>query len=295
MRKVFSLILLLVFVSCTNTTKTNKIATNIPQKGKLYSVHFGINNYSESAYGHRVNGLQSCNKDAYDMQALCGTISSNNVFVDNEATIGKFKSEVLRLASIATIGDTVVITDSGHGTYFSDQTGTEVDGQNEGTCLYDGILWDDNIKALLSHFKEGVVIITIWDTCHSGTGTRVPKNKTIPVGYFAKSLGFPDKDIRALHKKAEKVQPQEKNIKSTIVHLAAAKDNEYALDGPNNGNFTHHLKLVIDRRTKLGLDLNISKVLTDVLSEIQGQTPMIDKVHIAEKIIDNLNLPLDGQ
>ena len=288
------LLLFLLFVtlsSCDNfppkggiqSADTSKVDTI--HAGTLRSVHFGINSYSEKAYGFNIQTLSSCHLDAYDMSYLCNPANAK-VFTNEEATKSQFYKSISALAATSMPGDTIVVTLSGHGTHFTDPNGEEVDGQNEGSCFYDGIIWDNFIKNAFSKIRAGVIVFTFWDTCHSGTGTRAPVNT--PYGFKAKSIGLTNSQLKAFR---PKIQPPETDIKFIWLHFGAAQDAEYALDGPHNGNFTDFLKQTLKRRTSLGLDLNAKMVLLETAGAINGQHPNLDVVSATPLQAETINLP----
>lgn len=69
--------------------------------------------------------------------------------------------------------DFVWIHYSGHGSYEHDVSGDEKDGQDEGLVPSDyetrGILIDDYIHEVFSHFNNKTIIFFVCDSCHSGT------------------------------------------------------------------------------------------------------------------------------
>lgn len=76
-----------------------------------------------------------------------------------------------------------VLCHSGHGGQVMDVTGDEEDQLDETWCLYDGQLIDDELYLELSKFAEGVRILVLSDSCHSGTMTRAgPPPSVEPAG-----------------------------------------------------------------------------------------------------------------
>lgn len=251
---------------------------------KTFTLHFGINHYNTSkppfGYGREIQSLQSCHFDAMNNNRLFGNIG--DVFIDHEATSIKFKEKVLRLAELASDGDLVIITQSSHGTHHHDTSGDETDKEDEGTCFADKVMWDDEIKFLLSHFKEGVYLLTIWDTCHSGTATRL--FASIPEGYLAKDAVFSFEEIKHFFARSKRY---DSSIKCNHLHIGAAQDREYSLDGERNGNFTGRFLDTIERRYNEWLDCSIGKVMEEVLGTIEYQHPNIDIVTKGgKKILD---------
>lgn len=65
------------------------------------------------------------------------------------------------------------MTYSGHGGQVPDANGDEPDGEDETWCLDDGQLIDDEIFYYLGCFAAKTRIITVSDSCHSGSVLRV--------------------------------------------------------------------------------------------------------------------------
>lgn len=140
---------------------------------------FGINEYKN------VSPLFGCVNDVEDMKALLTGVldfKATNVrtFVNAEAT----KAEVLRqlrwLFRDATAGDRVVFHLSSHGSNVADKDGDEPDGRDEIFCMHDmdfddpgSYLLDDELREWTTTLPEGVRLVVVLDTCHSGTGTRM--------------------------------------------------------------------------------------------------------------------------
>lgn len=132
----------------------------------------GINDYP----GTR-NDLSGCVNDAQDWSAL---LQSKGFAVDQLIDATATKSALINALSAliegARPGDSLVITYSGHGTFVPDTSGDEPDGYDEALCPYDiesgNALLDDEIHRLFAGRAEGVRILMISDSCHSGSVIR---------------------------------------------------------------------------------------------------------------------------
>lgn len=259
--------------------------------GRVHAVHFGVNTYdsSDAGYGRVIQQLQSCNLDALAMQRLFNDVGMT--FINEEATAERFKSEISKLSRTAVAGDLVIITQSSHGTHFQDESGDEVDGEDEGTCMFDEIVWDDAIKGLMSKFKKGVNLISIWDTCHSGSATR--GFDAMPNGFLNKDAGLTQHELKSFRSSKNKVQGIEGGIKCNYLHIGASQDAEYSLDGAKNGNFTGTFLNVIKRRNTIGLSIALDDVLEEVQGVINGQHPNIDIVTEGGKQLLYMELPIN--
>ena len=95
----------------------------------------------------------------------------------------KFARDSKSLVSLAVPGDTLVVQYSGHGSFVPDENGDEPDGTDECLCPADigrGYITDDELFELFSAAANGVQIVLIADSCHSGTITRFAPITTPP-------------------------------------------------------------------------------------------------------------------
>jgi hypothetical protein len=58
---------------------------------------------------------------------------------------------------------------SGHGNQVPDLDGEEPDKLDETWCLYDGQMIDDELYRMYGALAEGVRVLILSDSCHSGT------------------------------------------------------------------------------------------------------------------------------
>jgi hypothetical protein len=152
----------------------------------------GINNYP----GTHMD-LQGCVNDAKDWAAVLGGRGYGvTTLLDDQATKNAMVDAIRTIIGGAVSGDSVVITYSGHGTYQPDLDGDEADGLDEALCPYDiqtagAALLDDEIRQLFNARKDGVKLVLISDSCHSGTVTRAapsepeadaPRPRFLPMG-----------------------------------------------------------------------------------------------------------------
>lgn len=202
---------------------------------KKLSLHLGLNAVNPARYGGWVGKLNACEQDAKDMQALClgrGFLSSK-LLLTHEATFSAFQNSMQEIAAQAEPGDLIVITYSGHGGQYEDDTSDEKDGIDETLCLYDTQVVDDVVRALIAPFKKGVRVVTIFDSCHAGTAARL----VAPM----QGLGA----VRFAPKSA--TQAQRPVFAPTIpllcnhLHIGACADAQVSYDGDKNGFFTARL------------------------------------------------------
>src|SRR3990172_1547877 len=151
-----------------------------PEEKKKLALLIGIDNYE------KVNDLDGCVNDIQNMKALLRDKfgfeeSSIEVMVNEQATrkaiLDAFQQHLIAQAKQ---GDLVVFHYSGHGSQMKDAPGGDEPDQYDETIVpqdsrlptvYD--IPDDSINSLLQLLSQKTDNITfIFDSCHSGTGTR---------------------------------------------------------------------------------------------------------------------------
>ncbi len=154
-----------VFNATTTKTTTKTIAPSNRKK----ALCVGINDYPGSN-----NDLRGCVNDA---KAWGQLLSVNYGFTvkslfDSQVKHSTFTEIFGNYVADGKAGDSIVITFSGHGTNIPDQNGDEENGRDEALCLYDGLLIDDAIRAILQNLNPEAKLTIVSDSCHSGTVTR---------------------------------------------------------------------------------------------------------------------------
>ncbi|SDC44643.1 Caspase domain-containing protein [Variovorax sp. CF079] len=144
----------------------------------------GINNYPGTDMD-----LAGCVNDANDWATeLASRGFEVTKLIDAQATKAGMVDGFRKVIGAAVRSDVVVITFSGHGTYQYDIDGDEEDDLDEALCPHDiraidAALIDDEIHALFKARKDGVHIVLISDSCHSGTVSRaIPRSGDVEAG-----------------------------------------------------------------------------------------------------------------
>jgi hypothetical protein len=139
----------------------------------------GINDY------RHISDLRGCLNDVRNIQSLLADVfefrgSNIHTLTDADVVKENIEREWDWLYENAGDGDRLVVHYSGHGSYTTDLDEDEPDGADELICLYDmdwdddqTYLLDDELRELTSRVPAGAQLTVIFDSCHSGTATRM--------------------------------------------------------------------------------------------------------------------------
>jgi hypothetical protein len=269
--------------------------------GRSLALHLGLNAVSPKHYAGWSGELAACEFDAQDMAALAKSRGmKSTVLLTKAATRAKTLSALRAAAKALAAGDLFFLTFSGHGGQVDDVTGEEDDRKDETWCLFDGELIDDELYFELSRFREGVRVLVLSDSCHSGTVTR-DRQTPVPPGTRSKLMP-PDvalrtyrahkrfydalqQDVARKVRKADRDDPDSmlarldvdrrpagvvKDFKPAVLLISGCQDKETSLDGDRNGAFTGRLRAVWkDGRFKGSYkELHVA-----IRKGLRGQTP----------------------
>ena len=244
-----------------------------------YSLHLGLNFVDPAHYQGWDGRLRACEADANDMAAIARSLNyeQTTVLLTRDATSRQVIDEVVRLSRKLRSGDLLLLTYSGHGGQVPDISGDEeADGLDETWCLYDRQLLDDEIYRLVGLFQPGVRIMTLSDSCHSGSVLREQQRAGLPSALdmarrAADVAGLEVEDAQTLREGIRRVAPIEVTRETFEKHkglyravqaaatgardvvpraeailISGCQDNQVSLDGVRNGLFTANLKRVWD-------------------------------------------------
>ncbi len=222
---------------------------------KALSLHIGLNSVDPTHYDNWDGALVGCEFDAKDMQAIARARGFKpTVLLTPHATAKAVKTAISHASKSLAAGDIFFITYSGHGGQVPDLNGDEGksgdtrDRKDETWCLFDRELVDDELADLWSKFKNGVRVIVLSDSCHSGSVTRavprrqrgrpraMPREKALRV--YEKNQ--PLYDAIQLGVKGAEVT----KIKASVLLISGCMDNQTSSDGDRNGYFTETLRAV---------------------------------------------------
>lgn len=137
------------------------------------SIHLGLDRVDPGHYGSDL-ALPSCANDARAMAQLADALGYDTaVLVDEAATTTALYDLVGHAATSMQSGDALFITISSHGSQIPNTSGDlETDMLDETLCLFDRMLVDDELTAMLGNMPSGVRVHVVFDSCHSGTAFK---------------------------------------------------------------------------------------------------------------------------
>lgn len=206
----------------------------------------GINDYQGTD-----NDLSGCVNDANDWkEALESRGFTVAQLLDKQAKKDAILANLTELVGSAASGDLIVFQYSGHGSYIFDEDGDEPDGTDEVLCPWDidqnRPITDDELADAFSERQRGVKIVTISDSCHSGTvsrfarpmetATRTPRVRFLPPENFVPKIADRARG-RAIRRPASPPGRHQSLL------LAGCQDRELSYDawfnGRANGAFSY--------------------------------------------------------
>jgi hypothetical protein len=239
------------------------------------SLHLGLNKVDRNFYGSDCP-LSGCHRDAEDMMSLALDAGYQPIakLLDDAATTTALASHLEFAAKDLKAGDIFLLSYSGHGGQLADYSGDEADGMDETWCLYDREFLDDELYAAWRQFRDGVRILVVSDSCHSGSVI-----KQMPFGLVRTAAADALEGVRMRSLPESAAQHVARNHRSlyrsissqaaaaaggdierrarsreidaplacTVRLLSACQDNQLAADFASNGLFTMQLILALDR------------------------------------------------
>jgi hypothetical protein len=225
---------------------------------KGISLHIGLNYVDPNHYDGWDGELNACESDARDMAELAKDqgFKVQKTLIDKAATRNSVIKEISAVSKKLVNGDIFFLTYSGHGGQLPDKNSDERDRKDETWCLWDGELIDDELYYLYAQFEEGVRIVVLSDSCHSGSVTReaayrnrnaggeIKRYRNMPSAIalrtYRKNKAFYDKLLS--DKKLTDSNPFSKTynakLKATVRLISGCQDNQLSNDGDFNGLFT---------------------------------------------------------
>lgn len=161
--------------------------------------------------------------------------------MSGQCTIAAWRETHAVLQACVQPGDSVIIGNSGHGGQYNT---SEVNGGHT-LCFFDGLFRDTQQYELTRAWPEGVNVLYVFDSCHSGGLDRHAARAPIRAApYFVKPRG-----------PTEGTVGPPSQVLANVVEFCACRAAETAEDGPQNGAFTGSLLAVWDQAQAKGTKL----------------------------------------
>lgn len=227
---------------------------------KGLALAIGLNLVDPKHYQGWDGQLAACEFDANDMAEIAKAKGFKCTVLLTKAATRKAVAAAIRAAAKKLVpGDIFLVSYSGHGGQLPDVNGDEDDGVDETWCLYDGELVDDEIYKLLALFKPGVRVLSLSDSCHSGTviknialarslaaapgGEPVTRYRAMPVEVAQRTYLANKAFYDPILKDATLKGAQDK-VRASCLLISGCQDNQFSADGVFNGLFTGTMKTV---------------------------------------------------
>lgn len=249
------------------------------------SIHIGLNKVDPGHYG-TAGELPFCVNDACEMLktvALSEGFRPVARLLNEMATSVNVNTELEKAAGKLMAGDILLMTYSGHGGYFPDLNGDEADRYDETWILYDRMFIDDELYNALAKFREGVRIVIVSDSCHSGTVAKPllslrgdrdldlaksssvqEKLKEEALFLYERHKEFYDPRIKHLPK------PGDAEVKASVILLAGCNDNQLAYSQARSGR---ELSLFTDELITVYKSLQPGDTYLKFLEQIKLRIP----------------------
>jgi metacaspase-1 len=223
------------------------------------AVCVGINNYPGTS-----NDLQGCVNDANDWRALLNEHGfETSLLLDSQATRQNIKAALESLVLSVKQGDVAVFTYSGHGTQSLDLSGDEGDIYDEAIYVYDGMIVDDDLRAIIDKIDPQATLVVVSDSCFSGTVTRLVPEKARP--RFIPINGYTDDRVaRQRFLLPESGMPE--------LLISGCSDSEYSYDAEIDGRYNGAMSAMAIRVIRQNPGLSYS----EFYARLRGYLPSSD-------------------
>lgn len=227
---------------------------------KGISIHVGLNSVDPDHYDGWDGQLVACEFDAQDMERIAADKGFQaTTILTRHATADAVSDAIRGAAKELGHGDMLFLTYSGHGGQIPDLHGEEDDAQDETWVLYDRELIDDELFRLWDGFEDGVRILVLSDSCHSGSVTRDAMYSEVLLpeaanrGYIEgqpKTKNLPADKERSVYEKHKELYDEiqraagsvdDIQVGASVILISGCQDEQLSADGEKNGLFTQTL------------------------------------------------------
>lgn len=220
---------------------------------KGWSLHIGLNSVDPNHYQGWSGELNACEADADDMERIAKQVgyARTQKLLTKDGTRANVLSAIAEAASALASGDLFFMSYSGHGGHIPDRNGDEPDHEDETWCLFNSELIDDELHTALKGFKEGVRVLVLSDSCHSGTVTRMVRRGESATILEVEPVGRPRAMPRSVALRTYQANREmyDKNqaaadanaidsLRASVRLISGCQDAQTSSDGTFNGLFT---------------------------------------------------------
>lgn len=240
----------------------------------------GINDYPGTG-----NDLSGCVPDANNWASYFkDDLKFDNVttLFNNQVISRAFVDDIFNKFSVAKAGDLIVISYSGHGSSVRDLDGDEADGRDETLCFHDRNYTDDELRNLFNKKPNGVKLVFLSDSCHSGTVTRSFMRTMSENEYVKPKYMPPEDDIEAALLMAVPANKAIGYVEDDMNHIlisgtnAATYSYDARINGQATGAFTYYSLKVLRENGKMTYNEFINKLSAYLPSSRYPQYPQLE-------------------
>lgn len=196
-------------------------AASVTREARAVALLVGLKSVDPNAYNgwDGKNGCYGCENDVDSLYGILSPLGySITTLKTAQATRWAIKNQISSIADSLYEGDIFVFQYSGHGGQRDDYNGDESDGKDETLVAYDGEIIDDELDELWVKFRAGVRIVTISDSCHSGTVYRNMDQGLLSPGTRANG-----------------------NMEAGLIHMSGCRDDQLSAGPADGGAMTKAL------------------------------------------------------
>lgn len=220
--------------------------------------------------------------DHYDFDA-----DNVTLLLDEQATKRRILGEIDDLIGESRRGDSLVITNSSHGTYVADVDGDE-SRYDEALCPYDmkeRLIVDDELRERFATLPSGVRLTVVSDSCHSGSVTRAANFLDTPDDRrrrFVSPTMLNRSAIDAVRRRASSTRRSKyPQSKMREVLLAGCRDNQYSYDArfgdTYHGAMTYFaLQIIEEEHYRISFDRLLDELVVRLDEAGYDQEPQVE-------------------
>lgn len=264
-----------------------KMVVDLSKVAKAYSLHIGVNMVDTTSPDYDEDWDSIVKTSETDAKAMLKIAKSLNytesiILLTEEATRVNFFNVISNFAKKLQSSDLLLISFSGHRGQVTNIHNDAPSGFNETWCFYDGNLLDDELTEELKLFKEGVKILIISDSCHSGgmlSGISSKSNDNIEnkimeskIDKEKNELSNRDKeDIDLMFGSTGIIEIP--SVLASVQLISSTQSYEYSREGKEHGIFTQALLKVWEDGNFEGNYKDFYHAIVSEMPYANNQTP----------------------